>query len=86
MRVRAKKNMWCFDCGFSHHMTGEKAMFSHILPKDGGYVIFDDNSKDKIVGEGKVGNFPNPTIDDVLLADGLKHNLLSTSQFCDESC
>ena len=67
-------------------MIGDKAMFSTISPKDRGYVTFGDNAKGKIVVEGKVGKSPNPTIDDVLLVNDLKHNLLSISQFCDEKC
>ena len=67
-------------------MTTDKAMFSSISPKDGGYVTFGDNAKGKIVGEGKVSKSSNPTIDDVLLVNGLKHNLLSISQFCDKNC
>ena len=67
-------------------MTEDKAMFSSISPKDGGYVTFVDNAKCKIVVEGKVGKSPNPTIDDVLLVNSLKHNLLSISQFCDKNC
>ena len=84
MRAKARKNMWYLDSGCSHHMTGERAMFSSISPKDGGYVTFGDNAKGKIVGEGKVGKSPNTTIENVLLVDGLKHNLLSISQFCDK--
>ena len=38
------------------------------------------------MGEGKVGKSPNPTIDDVLLVNSLKLNLLSISQFCDKNC
>ena len=81
MRAKAKKNVWYLDSGCSHHMTRDKAMLSNISPKDGGYVTFGDNGKGKIVGEGKVGKSPNPTIDDVLLVNGLKHNLLSIVNF-----
>ena len=79
MRAKAKKNIWYLECGCSHHMTGDKAMFSSISHKDGGYVTFGDNAKGKTVGEGKVNKSPNPTIEDVLLVNGLKHNLLSIS-------
>ena len=84
MRAKARKNMWYLDSGCSNHMTGDRAMFSSISPKDEGYVTFGDNAKCKIVGEGKVGKSPNPTIENVLLVNGLKHNLLSISQFCDK--
>ena len=73
MRAKAKKKMWYLDSGCSYHMTGDKAIFSSISPKDGRYVTFGDNAKGKIVREGKVGKSPNPIINDVLLINGLKH-------------
>ena len=72
---KAKKDMWYLDIDCSHHMIIDKAMFSSISPKDGGYVTFGKNAKGKIVGECKIGKSPNPIIDDVLLVNGLKHNL-----------
>ncbi|CAL9196629.1 unnamed protein product [Musa hybrid cultivar] len=54
---------------------------SHI---DEGYVTFGDNNKGKIIGKGTIGNKSNFSIEDVLLVDGLKHNLLSISQLCDK--
>ena len=38
----------------------------------------------KIIGKGTIGNKSNFFIEDVLLVDGLKHNLLSISQLCDK--
>ena len=66
-------------------MTGDKVMFSTISPKDAVYVTFGDNVKRKIVREGKVGKSANPTIDDMLIVNGIKHNLLSINQFCDKN-
>ena len=86
MRAKTKKNMWYLDSNCSHHMTRDKSMFSSISPKNGGYVTLGDNAKGKIVGEDKVAKSPNSTIDDVLLVNDLKHNLLSISQFCDKNC
>lgn len=65
-------------------MTGDDKLFSTLSPKNGGFITFGDNSKWKIVGIGRVGNPPNPTIENVLLVDGLRHNLLSISQLCDK--
>ena len=65
--------MWYLDNGCSHHMIGDKAIFSSISPKDRGYVTFGDNAKGKIIWEVKVGKSPNPTIEDLLLGNGLKH-------------
>ena len=67
-------------------MTGDRPKLTHIIPRNGGYAIFDDSEKHKIVNEGKASEDPNPTIDNVLLVDGLKRNLLSISQFCDKNC
>ncbi|CAJ2645568.1 unnamed protein product [Trifolium pratense] len=50
--------------------------------KEGGSVGFGGNQKGKIIGTGTVGN-SSLSINDVWLVDGLKHNLLSISQFCD---
>lgn len=65
-------------------MTGNKAMFATLQPKDGGYVTFGDNSKGKIIGVGSIGKNPSPIIENVLFVEGLKHNLISISQLCDK--
>ena len=51
--------------------------------KNHGYITFGDTNKGKIIGIGKVGKEPLPTIDNVYLVDRLQHNLLSVSQLCD---
>ena len=51
-------------------------MFSTLTPKDGGYVTFGDNKKGKIIGIGNIGKTKFSNIENVLLVDGLKHNLL----------
>ena len=65
-------------------MTGDPSHFSMLTSKEEGYVTFGDNNKGKIIGKGTIGNKFNFSIDDVLLVDGLKHNLLSISQLCDK--
>ena len=65
-------------------MIEDKAIFSQLNPNNGGYMTFGDNAKVKIIREGKIGKAHNTTIDNVLLVDGLKHNLISISQFCDK--
>jgi hypothetical protein len=62
-------------------MMGDKNKFTSLTLKDGGNVKFGDNSKGKIIGIGKTYSL---VIEDVLLVDGLKHNLLSISQLCDK--
>ena len=65
-------------------MTGDKYMFAFLFTKDGRYVTFGDNSKGKIIGVGNVRKEISPRIENILLIDGLKHNLLSISQLCDK--
>ena len=50
--------------------------------KEGGSVGFGGNQKGKIIGTGMIGN-SSISINNVWLVEGLKHNLLSISQFCD---
>ena len=65
-------------------MTGNIQLLSSFQNKDGGTVTFGDNNKGKVIGIGSVGNPNKPIIDNVLLVNGLKHNLLSISQLFDK--
>ena len=72
------------DSGCSRHMTGDPSRFSSLSTIKGGNVTFGDNSKGKIIGIGNIGGNSLPLIENVLLVDKLKHNLLSISQLCDK--
>ena len=63
-------------------MTGDMALLSQYEEKAGPMVTFGDDSKGSTLGYGnlKVGNV---MIEAIALVDGLKHNLLSISQFTD---
>src|SRR2546430_4172487 len=65
-------------------MTGKINMLSSLQHKDGGLVIFSDNNQCKVIAIGNVGQGKNLLIENILLVDGLKHNLLSISQLCDK--
>ena len=52
---------------------------------EGGIVTFGDDFKGKIVGIGNIKIDSSFLIEDVVLVDGLKHNLLSISQLCDKA-
>ena len=65
-------------------MTGRPELFFTLQSKDGGTVTFGDNNKGKVIGIGNIGNPKFPLIENVLLIDGLMHNLLSISQLCDK--
>ena len=55
-----------------------------MTKQDLGSVTFGDNSKVRVVGIGSVGITDTTQVEQVLLVDGLKYNLLSISQLCDE--
>src|ERR1044072_8549059 len=82
--LKTTSNLWYLDSGCSKHMTGDINHFSNLVLKAKGYVTYGDNNKGKILGIGKVGAPPFTSIEDVLYAEGLKHNLLSISQLCDK--
>ncbi|NAU72134.1 hypothetical protein EE085_29455, partial [Klebsiella pneumoniae] len=63
-------------------MTGDRTLFSSLIQKDGGYVSLGDNTKCKVIGVGTIG-YDSSAIEEVLLVEGLKHNLISISQLCD---
>ena len=84
LKSTSRKGMWFLDSGCSRHMTGDKSMFAYLSSKDGGYLIFRDNRKGKIIGIGNVGKEPSPIKKTYLAFDRLKHNLLSISQLCDK--
>ena len=62
-------------------MTGDESKFDFLTKRKGGYVTFGGNAKRRIIGQGNIGNGTSSLIESVLLVDGLKHNLLSISNF-----
>ncbi|KAL8155032.1 hypothetical protein AgCh_000420 [Apium graveolens] len=81
-KVRKEKIMWILNIGCSRHMTGEKSLLTGVVEKVGPIVTFGDDSKGFTKGYGnlKIGNV---IIENISLMEGLKHNLLSISQFFD---
>ena len=65
-------------------MTRDESKFSFLTRRKLGYVTFEDNEEGRIIGYGSIGNNSLSLIENVLLVDGLKHNILSISKLCDE--
>ena len=66
-------------------MTWDINNFATLLRyHEGGTVTFGDDAKGKIIGIGNVKLGTSPLIENVVLVDGLKYNLLSVSQLCDK--
>ena len=64
-------------------MTGDRALLSDVVEKAGPVVTFGDNSKGLTQGYGSLQD-GNVIIDKVSVVQGLQHNILSISQFCDQ--
>ena len=76
--------LWYWDSGCSKHMTGDRSLFKVFESKKGGNVTFGDGSKSQIKGKGIISLPGPPDIANVLYVEGLKVNLLSISQICDQ--
>ena len=79
---RWKEKKWYVDSGCSRHMIGNKEYFITLEAKEG-VVTFGDNDKGHIIESDKICITPI-FIENVLLVDNLKHNILSISQLCDK--
>ncbi|XP_050238176.1 uncharacterized protein LOC126687663 [Mercurialis annua] len=78
------KTKWYVDSSSSRHLTGQISNFTQLEHKKLGNVTFGDDAKGQHVGIGKIGNSSSSSIENAWLVNGLKHNLLSVSQFCDK--
>src|SRR3954462_5013043 len=81
---RTKRKMsWYLDSGCSRHMTGRRSTFQDLVLKPGGEVKFGGDQNGKIIVSGTISIDNSPSITNVLLVEGLTHNLLSISQLSD---
>src|ERR1044072_6350616 len=78
-----RHHSWYLDSGCSRHMTGERHMFQKLELKAGGVVGFGGTQKGKIMGSGTISYGKSSSIKNILLVEGLMHNLLSISQLAD---
>ena len=58
-------------------MKGNNDKFMSLTSINGGKVMFGNNAKRKAIDKGEVGRLPNYFIDNILLGEDLKYNLLS---------
>jgi hypothetical protein len=64
-------------------MTGDKTLFRELKEGRSGNITYRDDSKSKVMGQGTVEIPGVPTPQEVLYVEGLKANLMSISQLCD---
>ena len=66
-------------------MIGNKHLLSNILPYSLDYVTFGDGSKGSVLGLGYLNIQGFPKLRDVQLVDGLKANMISINQSCNQA-
>ena len=83
--VEGQENQWYINSGCSKHMTGdrEKLHSYNALEKEKS-VSFGNDTPAIIEGKGFVFLKEKVKARNVMYVDGLKHNLLSVSQMCDQ--
>ncbi|KAG7579315.1 Zinc finger CCHC-type [Arabidopsis thaliana x Arabidopsis arenosa] len=77
-------NPWYFDSGCSRHMTGNSDVLSTFTEEASGKVTFGDGGKGRIRGKGNIECDDQPLLINVYYVEGLKANLISISQLCDD--
>jgi len=75
--------LWYLDSGCSKHMTGDKTLLKEVQMGKGGRIAYGDGSQSKVIGKGIIDIPGLGTSQEALYVEGLKENLLSISQFCD---
>lgn len=74
---------WYLDSGCSRHMSRDKSVFINVEKYNGGVVTFGNGNEGRIIGQGTISTPNLPLLENVLYVEGLKANLLSIGQFCD---
>jgi len=65
-------------------MTGNRSFFLELTKCSSEHVMFGDGAKDKIVAKGNIVKQDLSCLKDVRYIKGLKANLISVSQLCDQ--
>ncbi|XP_060974085.1 uncharacterized protein LOC133039254 [Cannabis sativa] len=79
------EGQWYFDSGCSRHMTGNKKLLVNFKDEKGGSATFGDGNKGQIAGRGDVNVNGAAHLTNVLYVRGLKANLISIGQLCDDN-
>jgi hypothetical protein len=75
--------LWYLDSGCSKHMTGDKTLLKKVQMGKGGRISNGDGGQSKDIGKGIIDIPGLEASQEALYMEGLKANLLSISQFCD---
>ena len=85
MFAEGQENQWYIDSGYSKHLTchKDKIISYNALDKEKN-LTFGNDSPSSIKGKGSIFIKEKVKVGNVMYFDGLKHNLLSVSQMCDQ--
>ncbi|KAI3455032.1 hypothetical protein Pfo_011695 [Paulownia fortunei] len=78
-------DFWYFDSRCSRHMTSHKEKLKGYQSVNEGHVTFGDGQKGRILAKGVLNIKGLPKLKKVLHVEGLKANLISISQLCDQN-
>ena len=78
-----KKNIWYLDSAAGRTMTGCKPLLEEFTVQDGPAVTFGNDQNGKTEGYGVLNN-GQVEFKRVAFVNGLKYNLISVSQLCDD--
>ena len=82
--VQVTTDPWHFDSGCSRHMAGNRFFFSELKECTSSHVTFGGGARGRIIAKGNIAKNNLPCLYDVRYVDGLKANLISVSQLCDQ--
>jgi hypothetical protein len=83
--VKDKRSQWYADIGCSKNMTRDQDKFLNLKRKENGSVTFGDSVSSKILEKGTISLGNNRAkVENVLLVENLKPNLLNVIQKCDQ--
>jgi hypothetical protein len=75
--------LWYLNSGCSKHMTSDKTFFKELKEGKGGKITYENGSQSKVIEKGIIEIPRFPASQESLYVEGLKTNLLSINQFCD---
>ena len=84
LKMKVEENCY-FDSGNSKHMTSNREFLINLQPCNLESITFGDRDKGTILGNDSLKVLGMPKLKNVLLVDGLKVNLISISQPCDDN-
>ena len=82
--AQATNDAWYFDSGCSRHMTGNKSFFSELKECALSHVTFENGASGRIIAKENIDKNNLHCLNIVRYVDGLKANLISVSQLCDQ--